>query len=48
MSANRALLESYTPHRTMILKELDSTLSAVNEAEVAVAQRMILSASAYL
>jgi 6-phospho-3-hexuloisomerase len=44
MSANRALLESYTPHRTMILKELDSTLSAVNEAEVAVAQRMILSA----
>ena len=44
MSEKHALLESYTPHRTMILKELDSTLSAVNEAEVAVAQRMILSA----
>ncbi|HEX4651876.1 MAG TPA: 6-phospho-3-hexuloisomerase [Granulicella sp.] len=44
MSANRALLESYTPHRTMILKELDSTLSAVNESEIAVAQRMILAA----
>jgi 6-phospho-3-hexuloisomerase len=44
MSEKHALLESYTPHRTMILKELDSTLSAVNEAEVSVAQRMILSA----
>jgi 6-phospho-3-hexuloisomerase len=44
MSEKHALLESYTPHRTMILKELDSTLSAVNEAEIAVAQRMILSA----
>jgi 6-phospho-3-hexuloisomerase len=44
MSAKRALLESYTPHRTMILNELNSTLSAVNEAEIAVAQRMILSA----
>jgi 6-phospho-3-hexuloisomerase len=44
MSAKHALLESYTPHRTMILKELESTLSAVNEAEVAIAQRMILSA----
>jgi 6-phospho-3-hexuloisomerase len=44
MSEKHALPESYTPHRTMILKELDSTLSAVNEAEVAVAQRMILSA----
>jgi 6-phospho-3-hexuloisomerase len=44
MSAKRALLESYTPHRTMILNELNSTLSAVNEAEIAVAQRMILAA----
>ena len=44
MSEKHALLESYTPHRTMILKELDSTLSAVNEAEIAVAQRMILAA----
>jgi 6-phospho-3-hexuloisomerase len=44
MSENAALLESYTPHRTMILKELGSTLAAVSEAEVAVAERMILSA----
>jgi 6-phospho-3-hexuloisomerase len=44
MSENHALLESYTPHRTMILKELESILSAVNEAEIAVAERMILAA----
>ena len=44
MSENRASLESYTPHRTVILKELGSPLSTVNEAEVAVAQRVILRA----
>jgi 6-phospho-3-hexuloisomerase len=44
MSENSTVLESYTPHRTMILKELDASLGAINEAEIAVAQRMILSA----
>ncbi|MGD0647590.1 MAG: hypothetical protein ABR971_06330 [Acidobacteriaceae bacterium] len=44
MSENRASLESYTPHRTVILKELGSPFSIVNEAEVAVAQRAIVPA----
>jgi 6-phospho-3-hexuloisomerase len=44
MSENSTVLESYTPHRTMILKELEASLGAINEAEIAVAQRMILSA----
>jgi 6-phospho-3-hexuloisomerase len=45
MSENGATFESYTPHRTVILRELDSALSTVNQAEVAVAQRVVLSAS---
>ena len=44
MSERSTTLLSSTPHRAMILTELDSTLSAINEAEIVVAQRMILAA----
>jgi 6-phospho-3-hexuloisomerase len=44
MSERSTTLLSSTPHRAMILTELDATLSAINEAEIVVAQRMILAA----
>src|ERR1700690_2441767 len=37
--------ESYSFNRTLLLKELERTLAAVSEAEIAVAQRMILAAN---
>jgi 6-phospho-3-hexuloisomerase len=37
--------ESYSFNRSLILNELERTLAAVSEAEIAVAQRMILTAN---
>jgi 6-phospho-3-hexuloisomerase len=37
--------ESYSFNRTLILNELERTLAAVSDAEIAVAQRMILTAN---
>ena len=44
MSESSVAVESPSPYRTLILKELESTVSAVDEAEIAVAQHMILAA----
>src|ERR1700719_3112816 len=44
MSLTSLEARSFSSYQTLILKELQSTLAAVSEAEIAVAQRMLLSA----
>jgi 6-phospho-3-hexuloisomerase len=44
MSYSSVAIQSYSPNQTLILNELERTLAAVSEAEIAAAERVILSA----